>query len=144
MNEYRLPKIEKPDDFKHPKAKSLLLKHNLSIEELLDLEKKLYRRNEYKIKIFDAKKDPSMIKEFIATAILYYESTVRDIFLIPCYGLPLSLSFVIRREKSTEWYKINAEEFVKNAKRIERRLKHNIFVYLLREIIDPMTWKIYL
>jgi hypothetical protein len=142
MNEY-IPRIEKPGDLEHPRTKSLLSEYNIPIEELHDLNQQLYKRGEFKLTISSVKKDPSIMKELVASAILYLQFTKRDRFLIPIYEIPLIIqfngqkkfeylfSFIYEREKSIDWYNTTAKKFLKDAKRIKRCLKHRYLGYLL-------------
>jgi len=126
MND-KLPLIKTSEDLNDPRARSLILKYDLSVEKLLDLEQKLYERGNFKISPFTVEKS-SIIKELIATAILNFELTKNNIFLIPYYdwshiinGQKIYLfSFVVKREISIESYESSARNFLKYAKGLER------------------------
>ncbi len=130
-----IPLIKNPGDFKDPRAKSLLLKYNLSIEELPELKQKLYEKGNVSISPFIAEK-PSLIKELVASTILYLEFTKRDLFLIPYSGFSYAVlsngqkklehpfMYALKKEWSIESYEKNAKKFLIHTKKLERCVKH--------------------
>ena len=125
---HRLPLLKDPEDFKDQRSRSLLLKYDLPVEELSDLRQKLYERGKFTTSLFTPEKS-SIIKELIASAVLYLETTKRDRFLTPYCGSFIVLPYgekiyrclsLHRRKRPIESYEKFAEELLYHVKRLER------------------------
>ena len=125
----KIQSLKTPESFMDTRARSLLLKHKLSVLELPDLGQRLYGRGKIRISLLTAEKS-SIINELIAKTILYFELTKRNRFLIPYYGNffidpsdgeKTYLSFFhYKREGSIESYERIGRELLEYATRLDR------------------------
>jgi len=107
--------IKKPEDLKDSRAREILQKYDLSIKEL-DYYHGRYKNKggKFILGINDINRDPSIIKEFVTMAIIFFEFTKRDRFAFPFdLVIPTQSSFTFYGQDTGTYNLSPTAEFIR-------------------------------